>query len=166
MRTEVFSILVENTPGVLSHVSGLFSRRGYNIDSFSAGVTMDPRYTRMTIVVSGDEAILEQIEKQLAKLEDVQDIKKLNPEDSVCREIMLIKVRASDKDRAAIFSTVNIFRARIVDVSPDSLIIELTGGQSKLEAFIRLLEGYEILELARTGCTGLTRGAENVTYLD
>ena len=99
MSRQVFSILVENPSGVLSHVSGLFSRRGYNIDSFSAGVTADPRFTRMTIVSSGDELILEQIEKQLAKLEDVVDIKILEPTDSVTRELMLVKISAKDTDR-------------------------------------------------------------------
>lgn len=166
MRTQVLSILVENTSGVLSHVSGLFSRRGYNIDSFSAGVTADPNYTRITIVTSGDEQILEQIEKQLAKLEDVVDVKKLEDGESVTRELILVKVKAADKDRQAILSVCNIFRAKIVDVAQDSMVIELTGNQSKLEAFIGLLEGYEILELARTGITGLTRGMGDVTYLD
>ena len=99
MRRQVLSILVENTSGVLSRVSGLFSRRGYNVDSITAGVTTDPRYTRMTIVTSGDELILEQIEKQLAKLEDVIDIKQLRDGESVCRELILVKVHAGEEDR-------------------------------------------------------------------
>ncbi len=166
MRRQVLSILVENTSGVLSRVSGLFSRRGYNVDSITAGVTADPRYTRMTIVTSGDELILEQIEKQLAKLEDVIDIKKLRDGESVCRELILVKVRAGETDRQAVLSIVNIFRAKVVDVTHDSMVIELTGGQGKLEAFLELMAGYEILELARTGITGLTRGSADVTYLD
>jgi acetolactate synthase-1/3 small subunit len=166
MRTQVLSVLVENTSGVLSHVSGLFSRRGFNIDSFSAGVTADPRYTRMTIVASGEEQVLEQIEKQLAKLEDVIDIKQLEADNAVCRELILVKIRAKDTDRQAIISVANIFRAKIVDVSHDSMIIELTGNQSKLDAFLELVEGYEILELARTGTTGLMRGSDEVRYLD
>lgn len=166
MRRQVLSILVENTSGVLSRVSGLFSRRGYNIDSFTAGVTADPRYTRMTIVASGDELILEQIEKQLGKLEDVIDIKKLEDGESVCRELILVKIRAKDTDRQAILSITDIFRAKVIDVTHDSMIIELTGNQSKLEAFLELVTGYEILELARTGITGLTRGSADVTYLD
>lgn len=166
MRRQALSILVENTSGVLSHVSGLFSRRGYNIDSFSAGVTADPRYTRITIVASGDEMILEQIEKQLEKLEDVIDIKKLEDGASVCRELILVKIRAKDTDRQAILAVAGIFRAKVVDVAQDSMVIELTGGQKKLEAFLELVEGYEILELARTGITGLTRGSDDVTYLD
>ena len=166
MRRQVLSILVENTSGVLSRVSGLFSRRGYNVDSITAGVTTDPRYTRMTIVTSGDELILEQIEKQLAKLEDVVDIKQLRDGESVCRELILVKVPAGEEDRQAIVSIANIFRAKVVDVSRDSMVIELTGGQGKLDAFLELMAGYEILELARTGITGLTRGSADVTYLD
>lgn len=159
MKKQVFSILVENTSGVLSHVSGLFSRRGYNIDSFTAGVTADPRFTRMTIVASGDELILEQIEKQLAKLEDVRDIKKLETGSSVTRELILVKIRAKDTQRQAILSVTKIFHGKVVDVTTDSMVIELTGHQGKLEAFMELLQGYEILELARTGITGLTRGS-------
>lgn len=166
MNRRAFSILVENTPNVLSHVSGLFSRRGYNIDSISAGVTADPRFTRITIVASGDELILEQIEKQLAKLEDVVDIKTLKDGDSVCRELILVKIRAKDTDRQAIISVVDIFRAKVVDVTQDSMVIELTGNQSKLDAFLGLVEGYEILELARTGITGLNRGISDVKYFD
>ena len=162
MRRQVLSILVENTSGVLSRVSGLFSRRGYNVDSITAGVTTDPRYTRMTIVTSGDELILEQIEKQLAKLEDVIAIKQLRDGESVCRELILVKVHAGEEDRQAIVSIANIFRAKVVDV----MVIELTGGQGKLDAFLELMAGYEILELARTGITGLTRGSADVTYLD
>ena len=146
MRRQVLSILVENTAGVLSHISGLFSRRGYNIDSFSAGVTADPKYTRITIVSSGDELILEQIEKQLAKLEDVIDIKKLEAGESVCRELILVKVRAKESERQEILSITSIFRANVVDVTHDSMMIELTGDQNKLNAFLELVAGYEILE--------------------
>ena len=166
MRKQALSILVENTSGVLSHISGIFSRRGYNIDSFSSGVTADPRYTRITIVASGDEQILEQIEKQLAKLEDVRDIKKLEPGTSVTRELILVKIKAKDTERQAILSVTNIFHGKVVDVTNDSMVIELTGHQDKLDAFMDLLQGYEILELARTGITGLTRGSADVTYLD
>ena len=166
MRKQALSILVENTSGVLSHISGLFSRRGYNIDSFSSGVTADPRYPRITIVASGDEQILEQIEKQLAKLEDVRNIKKLEPGTSVTRELILVKIKAKDTERQAILSVTNIFHGKVVDVTNDSMVIELTGHQDKLDAFMDLLQGYEILELARTGITGLTRGSADVTYLD
>ena len=166
MKRQVLSILVENTAGVTSRISGLFSRRRYNIDSFSSGVTADPRFTRITIVTSGDELVLEQIENQLAKLEDVLDIKKLEPDNSVTRELIMVKIRAKDTDRQAILNVTEIFHGKVVDVTHDSMIIELTGKQAKLDSFLDLLQGYEILELARTGLTGLTRGCDDVTYLD
>ena len=166
MRKQVLSLLVENTAGVTSHISGLFSRRGYNIDSFSSGVTADPKYTRITIVCSGDEQILEQIEKQLSKLEDVLNVKKLEPGLSVTRELILVKIRAKDTDRQAIMNVTEIFHGKVVDVTLDSMVIELTGHQDKLEAFMDLLQGYEILELARTGITGLSRGTADVVMLD
>ncbi len=166
MRKKVLQLLVDNTSGVLSRISGLFSRRGYNIESITAGVTADPRYTRITIVTSGDDEILDQIEKQVAKLVDVRDIKELKSESSVYRELALIKVRAGEKERQGVISIADIFRAKIIDVAKESLIIELTGNQDKIGAFMDLLNGYEILELARTGIAGLSRGIENVTYLD
>ena len=166
MRKQILSLLVENTAGVTSHISGLFSRRGYNIDSFSAGVTADPRFTRITIVSTGDELVLDQIRKQLEKLEDVLDIKVLDQELSVTRELILVKIRAKDTERQAVMNVTDIFRGKIVDVTNDSMVIELTGQQAKLEDFLDLLTGYEVLELARTGITGLTRGSADVTYLD
>lgn len=165
MQKKVFQLLVDNTSGVLSRIAGLFSRRGYNIESITAGVTADPRYTRITIVTSGDDEILEQIEKQLAKLVDIRDIKELKPAESVYRELVMIKIRATAEQRQSVISVADIFRANIIDVAPESLIIELTGNQQKIEAFIGLLDGYEILELARTGIAGLCRGIENVTML-
>lgn len=161
----VLSLLVDNVSGTLSRIAGLFSRRGYNIDSLSVGETADPRFSRMTVVCTGEELILEQITKQLAKLVDVRDIKVLDPEDSVCREMILVKISITVEQRESVFAIADIFRAKVVDVSKDSLVIELTGSKNKLEAFIELLEPYEILELARTGVTGLSRGAENVTFL-
>ena len=165
MQKKVFQILVDNTSGVLSRISGLFSRRGYNIESITAGVTADPTYTRITIVASGDDEILEQIEKQVGKLVDVRDIKELKPEESVYRELVLIKVKVTAQQRESVISVANIFRANIIDVAPESIIVELTGNQSKIDAFIALLRDYEILELARTGIAGLGRGIENVTML-
>ena len=162
----VFSLLVDNTPGVLSRISGLFSRRGYSLDSITAGVTADPRFTRITIVSSGDELILSQIEKQVRKLEDVIEIKVLKEGESVYRELIMVKVRANAAQRAEIISVADIFRAKVVDVEKESLMLELTGNQSKLEAFLNLLDGYEILELARTGITGLSRGVKNITVID
>ena len=165
MKKRILSLLVDNTSGVLSRVSGLFSRRGYNIDSLTVGVTADPRYSRMTVVATGDDQVLEQITKQLAKLVDVIDIKVLQPKESVNRELIMVKVKANAEERQSIMSVASIFRAKIVDVGKESLIIELTGAQSKLDAFLKLLEGHEILELARTGITGLSRGREDVRYL-
>ena len=135
----VFSLIVDNNPGVLSRISGLFTRRGYSIDSISAGVTADPRFTRITIVAQGDELILSQIEKQVAKLEEIRRVKVLKPEDSVYRELIIVKVRANKEERAEIISVADIFRAKIVDVAKESLMIELTGTQSKLQAFLELL---------------------------
>lgn len=166
MRKQVLSLLVENNPGVTSRISGLFSRRGYNIDSFSSGVTADPRYTRITIVTSGDEQVLEQIEKQLAKLEDVVDIKQLENGSSVTRELILVKIKAKDTERQPILNVTEIFHGKIVDVTHDSMVIELTGHEDKLSAFLDLLSGYEILELARTGITGLSRGISDVVIID
>ena len=162
---KAFQLLVDNTSGVLSRISGLFSRRGYNIESITAGVTADSRFTRITIVATGDEEILEQIERQVAKLVDVRDIHELKPEESVYRELALVKVRAGALERQGIILVANTFRASIIDVAPESLIIELTGTQSKIDAFIKLLDGYEILELARTGIAGLGRGIDKVVYL-
>ena len=166
MHKKAFQLIVDNTSGVLSRISGLFSRRGYNLESITAGVTADPRFTRITIVASGDDEILDQIEKQVGKLVDVRDIRELEPDSSVFRELALIKVRANAKEREGIIAVANVFRAKIVDVGAESLVIEVTGSQSKLEAFLNLLSGYEILELARTGIAGLTRGVDRVVYID
>lgn len=165
-QKRTLSLLVDNTAGVLSRVAGLFSRRAYNIDSITAGVTADPRFTRMTVVCSGDDLILEQITKQLEKLVDVRDIKVLEKEDSVHRELILVKIRVNEAERRNIIAIADVFRGRIVDVGQESVIVELTGSQSKLEGFLNLVQGYEILELARTGVTGLSRGAHDVRYLD
>ena len=166
MQKRVFQLLADNTSGVLSRISGLFSRRGYNIESITAGVTADPRYSRITIVASDDEEILEQIEKQVGKLVDVRDVKELKPEESVYRELVLIKVRVTTAEqRQDIISIKDLFRAKIIDVATESLMIEMTGTQSKIEAFLGMLESYEILELARTGIAGLGRGTKNITIL-
>ena len=162
MKKVVFSILMANTAGMLSRIAGLFTRRGYNIDSLTVGTTADPRFSRATIVSTGDDQVLGQIEAQLMKLEDVLDIKRLDAGSSVCRELLLLKIAANANDRQEVISVANIFRANIIDVAKESLVIELTGNQSKLEAFINMLDGYEILELARTGITGLSRGTFDV----
>ena len=166
MRKQVFSLLVNNNAGLLSRVAGLFSRRGYSIDSITAGITTDERFTRLTVVASGDELILSQIEKQLRKLEDVVDIKILADRESVCRELIMVKVMADASERAEIISVADIFRAKIVDVERESLMLEMTGNQSKVEAFLNLLQGYKILELARTGITALSRGSKGIKVID
>lgn len=158
MNKKVLSVLVDNTSGVLNRVAGLFSRRGYNIDSLTVGETENPKYSRMTIVVTGDDDILEQIVKQITKLEDVRRVDVLEPSDSVTRELILVKIKAEPAQRQQVISITEIFRAKIVDVARDSLMIEITGSQSKLKAFLSLVEDYEILELVRTGITGLARG--------
>ena len=165
MQKRVLSLLVENTAGVTTRVSGLFSRRGYNIDSITGGVTADDRFSRITVVCSGDELILEQITNQLAKLVDVRDIKILEPDNSVCHELLMVKVSARPEQRQGIISIADIFHAKVVDVSKESLILEMTGTHNKLEAFIDLMKDYEILEMARTGVTGLSRGSDDVTFL-
>ena len=166
MRKQVFSLLVNNNAGVLSRVAGLFSRRGYSIDSITSGTTMNKRVTRLTVVASGDEQILAQIQKQLAKIEDVIDIKILADGQSVCRELIMVKVKANASQRGEIISIADIFRAKIVDVETDSLMLEITGTESKVEAFLDLLSAYEILELARTGITGLSRGSKDVKMFE
>ena len=165
MRKMVLQLLADNNSGVLSRISGLFSRRGYNIESITAGVTADPRFSRITIVTSGDDEVLEQIQKQVAKLVDVRDVKQLDPDESVYRELAMIKVKVSPEQRQSIVAMADIFRGSIVDVAKECVIVEITGAQSKIDKFIELLDGFEILELARTGIAGLTRGSENVTYL-
>ena len=162
---KVFSLLVENSPGVLSRVAALFSRRGYNIMSLTVGETTDPAYSRMTVVAEGDEQILEQIRKQLNKLIDVIDIKVLAPDTSVSRELIMVKIRVADEQRQSVITMADVFRGKVVDVGMDSMIIELTGQQNKLDAFVRLLRDYEILELARTGITGLSRGSDDVRFI-
>ena len=127
---------------------------------------MDPRFTRITVVVDGNDQILEQIEKQLRKMVDVRDVKTLDPDDSVCRELILVKVRANPEERQAILAIANIFRAKVVDVGMSSLIIEMTGTLSKIEAFLNLIKDYDIQELARTGITGLSRGMHDVVWLN
>lgn len=158
MKKMVLSLLVDNTAGVLSRVSGLFSRRGYNIDSLSVGVTENPKFSRMTVAVSGDDRILSQIKKQLLKLEDVISITELKDGESVCRELILVKVKTTLEERQQIISLADVFRAKVVDVSKESVMIEITGNISKVEAFITLLDGFTIEEMVRTGLTGLTRG--------
>ena len=167
MNRHVLSVLVTNHSGVLSRVAGLFSRRGYNIDSLSVGETENPEFSRMTIVARGNDLIIEQITKQLNKLVDVYNIIELKPENSVYRELALVKISAEDKNRAAIIEVVGIFRANIIDVSSDTLTVEITGDQNKIEAFLNLVEPYGVKEIARTGLTALERGSKEIKqYID
>ncbi len=154
----ILSVLVENKPGVLARVSGLFSRRGFNIDSLAVGPTEDPDTSRMTIVVDADDLRLEQITKQLHKLVNVLKISDLDPRDSVERELVLMKVNAAPNMRPEIVETANIFRANIIDVSKNTLTIEITGTADKIQALEDLLRSYGIKELVRTGKVALARG--------
>jgi len=164
MERHVLSILVENHVGVLSRVSGLFSRRGYNIESLSVGVTEDPVFSRITVVVMGDVNIIEQIRKQVEKLVDAVEVIVLLPDESVYRELTLIKVRANAKERPEIVGIVEIFRANIIDVAIDSMTVELTGDQDKADAFRELMAPYGVIEIVRTGLTAIQRG--NVALKD
>ena len=159
MNQHVVSVLVENRAGTLSRVSGLFSRRGFNIDSLTVGETEDASVSRMTIAVNGDKKALEQIIKQLSKLVDVIAVRELDPSASIRREILLVKVSADEKTRPAVIEIAGIFRSRIIDVSPSTITIEATGDTDKLEGMLILLRPYGILELARTGLVALERGS-------
>ena len=160
IKQHVVSALVENRAGSLSRVSGLFSRRGFNIDSLTVGETENPSISRMTIAVTGEERILEQIIKQLEKLVDVIAVRGLDSSSCLRREIMLVKIGADEKNRPAVIEIASIFRARVVDVSQTTITIEATGNMEKLNGFLLLLRPYGILELARTGMVALERGAD------
>lgn len=162
MNKYLLSVLVKNSSGVLSRVSGLFSRRGYNIDSITVGITEDSSISRMTITLSGDDDVLEQVKKQLDKLEDVIRVINIISDESVYRELVLIKVKATGENRAAINETVKIFRSKIIDISSETLTIELTGDESKISALINLMKEYGIEELVRTGIVALQRGEETI----
>lgn len=158
--THIVSALVENHFGVLARVSGLFSARGFNIDSLAVGETEDPSVSRMTIVVHGDERVLEQIMKQLNKLIDVIRVADLSEGEKLERELILIKVKANAENRADVMQIVNTFRGKIVDVSPNSMVVEVTGNKSKVDAMLELLEPFDIREVARTGTVALSRQSE------
>ncbi|MGL5244038.1 MAG: acetolactate synthase small subunit [Sarcina sp.] len=166
MDKHVLSVLVKNSSGVLSRISGLFSRRGFNIDSLTAGRTQDKSISRMTIALMGNDMILEQFIKQLNKLEDVIKIIKTNDNESVYRELVLIKVKAESTERAEINEIVNIFRCKVVDISKDTMTIELTGDESKINALISLVDEFGINEIARTGLIALERGDRDINSYD
>jgi acetolactate synthase-1/3 small subunit len=154
------SVLVENHFGVLAHVAGLFSARGFNIDSLAVGETDDPTVSRMTIMAHGDDRVIEQIIKQLNKLIDVIKVQDLTAEETLSRELVLIKVHASSTTRSDVLQIVNTFRAKVVDVNPRSLTVEVTGNEEKIDAMLELLRPFGIKEVVRTGTIALARKSE------
>lgn len=158
MSKHTLSVLVENRPGVLTRVAGLFARRGFNIHSLAVGPTEHPDVSRMTVVVDVEELPLEQVTKQLNKLINVIKIVELEPPASVQRELLLVKVKADLQSRSQVMEAVQLFRAKVVDVAPDALTIEVTGNPEKLEAFLKVLEPFGIRELVQSGLVGIGRG--------
>jgi len=157
------SVLVENKPSVLARIAGLFSRRGFNIDSLAVGPTEHPEISRMTIVVNVEELPLEQVTKQLNKLVNVIKIVELDPTSSVLRELLLVKVKADAQSRGTVLETVQLFRAKVVDVAPDTVTIEATGNPEKLDAMLRVLEPFGIRELVQSGMVAVGRGSRSIT---
>jgi acetolactate synthase-1/3 small subunit len=157
----VLSALVQNVPGVLSHISGMLASRGYNIDSLAVGETEDPQLSRMTFVVVGDDAVLEQVRKQLEKIVTVVRVDDISGEDHVERDLMLMKVKSPPGRRSEIRELTDIFRARIVDVAPEMVIVEISGQERKVEAFIEMMRPFGIVELVRTGRIAMTRGGNH-----
>jgi acetolactate synthase I/III small subunit len=157
-KTHTLSVLVENSPGVLARISALFSRRGYNIDSLAVGPTENPDYSKMTIVINVEDHALEQVIAQLDKLINVIDIAQLDPVTSVQRELLLVKVSTDAKTRSQVLETVQLFRAKVVDVAQDAVTIEATGNTEKIQALLRVLEPYGIKELVQSGLVAMSRG--------
>ncbi|MET4157766.1 acetolactate synthase small subunit [Agromyces sp. PvR057] len=163
MSTHVLSLLVEDKPGLLTRVAGLFARRGFNIESLAVGHSEIEGLSRITVVVDVEELPLEQVTKQLNKLINVIKIVELDPAQSVQREHLLIKVRVDNSTRSQVLEAVNLFRARVVDVSTDALVIEVTGDSGKTTAFLRVLEPYGIREIAQSGLLAIGRGGKSIT---
>ena len=161
--SHVLSLLVEDKPGLLTRVAGLFARRGFNIESLAVGKSAIEGLSRITVVVDVDERPLEQVTKQLNKLINVIKIVELDPDQSVSREHMLIKVRVDNTTRSQVLEAVNLFRARVVDVATDALVIETTGDTGKIQAFLRVLEPYGIKEIAQSGLLAIGRGSKSIT---
>ena len=162
-KTKIISVLVENKPGVLYEVSNLFRRRNFNIESITVGASEQKDVARMTITVNEDERTIIQVVKQVAKLIDVHEVKELERGNLVMRELALIKVNSpNSKERSDIINTVEVFRGRVLDVSTDSLTVEITGTPDKIDAFLNLMKASGVIELARTGITALARGAKSV----
>ncbi len=163
MTSHVLSLLVEDKPGLLTRVAGLFARRGFNIESLAVGVTEVPGLSRITVVVDVDQLPLEQVTKQLNKLVNVIKIVELDTASSVQRQHMLVKVRADNQTRSNVLEVVNLFRAQIVDYAPEALVIEVTGDQGKVDAFLRALEPFGVKELAQSGLLAIGRGGKSIT---
>jgi len=163
MSRHTLSVLVENKPGVLARVAGLFSRRGFNIDSLAVGPTEHPEVSRMTIVVNVEESPLEQVTKQLNKLVEVIKIVELDAEMSVARELLLVKVRADAESRGQVLEVVQLFRAKVVDVATDAITIQVTGNQGKLEDFLRVVEPFGVRELVQSGMVAIGRGGRSIS---
>lgn len=163
MASHVLSLLVENTPGLLTRVAGLFARRGFNIESLAVGVTEVPGISRITVVVDVETLPLEQVTKQLNKLVNVIKIVELEYSTSVQREHMLVKVRTDNNTRSNVLEVVNLFRASVVDYAPDALVIEVTGDQGKVQALLRALEPFGVKELAQSGLLAIGRGGKSIT---
>ncbi|MDR0797439.1 MAG: acetolactate synthase small subunit [Nitrososphaerota archaeon] len=162
-KTKVISVLVENKPGVLHSIANLFRRRNFNIESITVGATQQKDIARMTITVNADEKTLDQVVKQVAKQIDTLTVEELEQGTFVMRELALIKVNITvSKERSDVINFVNVFRGRIIDVSTDSITVEITGGPYKIDAFLNLMKTYGVLELARTGITALARGAKSI----
>jgi acetolactate synthase-1/3 small subunit len=163
MSRHTLSVLVENKPGVLARIAGLFSRRGFNIDSLAVGPTEHPEISRMTIVVNVEESPLEQVTKQLNKLVEVIKIVELDSAASVSRELLLVKVKADAATRGQVLEVVQLFKAKVVDVATDAVTIQVTGNQDKLEDFLRVVEPYGVRELVQSGMVAIGRGGRSIT---
>jgi acetolactate synthase-1/3 small subunit len=163
MSKHTLSVLVENKPGVLARIAALFSRRGFNIDSLAVGPTEHPEISRMTVVVDVDALPLEQVTKQLNKLIEVLKVVELEPTASVQREILLVKVRTEVHSRSHVLETVQLFRAKVVDVASDTLTIEVTGNRDKLAAFLEVIEPFGVKELVQSGMVAIGRGTRSIT---
>ena len=163
MSTHTLSVLVENKPGVLARIAGLFSRRGFNIDSLAVGPTEHPEISRMTIVVNVEDSPLEQVTKQLNKLVEVIKIVELDGPASVNRELLLVKVKADAETRGQVLDAVQLFQARVVDVAPDAVTVEVTGNADKLADFLKVIEPFGIRELVQSGMVAIGRGSRSIT---
>lgn len=162
MEQFIISILVANRSGVLTRVSSMFTRRGFNIDTLTVGETESPEFSRITVTHRGDKAVCDQIVKQLEKMYDVKKVQVMKRDTTVARELLLIKVKHNPKQRQDIMSAVDVFRAKIIDFSQEALVIEIQGASSKINAFIELLEPYGIIEMCRTGLVALERGGKSL----